>query len=71
MFINQPRCLQKHLLAINNRTVGRLTAAYLYLPTSDPDKCGDLHARKLQADDGLEGGVEVRRLEGSEESGSK
>ena len=48
-----------------------MTGAYLYLPTSDLDKCGNVHARKLEADDGWEGGVEVRGLEGSEESGSK
>ena len=48
-----------------------MTAAYLFLPTSDLDKCGNVHARKLEADDGWEGGVEARGLEGSEESGSK
>ena len=46
-----------------------LTAAYLSLPTSDLDKCGNWHARKLQADDGSDG--DVRGLEGSEEFGSK
>ena len=45
-----------------------LTAAYLSLPTSDLDKCGNWHARKLQADDGSDG--DVRGLEGSEEFGS-
>ena len=35
-----------------------MTGAYLFLPTSDLDKCGNVHARKFQADDGWEGGVE-------------